>query len=82
MLNKHILFIFGTRPEAIKLASLAQTLKSDFKVSICLTGQHIELIKPLLSQLGLIADYSLNSMEERQSLAKLTSKIIASIELE
>lgn len=80
MLNKHILFIFGTRPEAIKLASLAQTLKSDFKVSICLTGQHIELIKPLLSQLGLIAGYSLNSMEEQQSLAKLTSKIIASID--
>lgn len=79
MLQKHILLIFGTRPEAIKLASLALTLKTDFKVSICLTGQHVELIEPILCQLNLTADYTLNSLKKRQSLTILTTKIISGI---
>ena len=79
MKYKKILFIYGTRPEAIKLAHLSETLRKKFTVKICLTGQHHQLIEPTLKQLGITEDFNLESMKAGQPLAELTAKIITGV---
>ena len=77
-------FIFGTRPEAIKLFPLIKELKKS-KNFICIiinTGQHKEMISQILRSLQMdnLIDFSLNIMKKNQSLAKLTSKMIYELE--
>lgn len=78
-----ILVIFGTRPEAIKLAPLINRLRANslFEVTVCNTGQHKDLILPILDLFKLTIDYDLNCMEINQGLTGLTCKIITQLDL-
>ena len=79
---KKILLIFGTRPEAIKMAPLVHQFlkyKSDFKTKICLTGQHLEMLNQLLDFFNIEADYNLNVMKTNNNLHVLTSDIIKGV---
>ena len=79
-----IVFIFGTRPEAIKLFPLIKELKknNNFICIIINTGQHKEMIEDILHSLHFdnIIDFNLNLMKKNQSLAKLTSETISELE--
>jgi len=74
---KRILFIFGTRPEAIKMAPLVQELRKDMKFDtlVCSTGQHCEMLSQVLEFFSLKPDYNLNLMKTNQGLAELTSSL-------
>lgn len=78
-----ILVIFGTRPEAIKLAPLINRLRANmfFDVRVCNTGQHKDLISPIVDLFKILVDYELNCMEINQGLSGLTCKIITKLEL-
>ena len=67
---KKILFIFGTRPEAIKLASVILFLKDSKKyiVEICVTGQHRQMLDQVLSLFNLMPDYDIDLMKTNQDL--------------
>lgn len=67
--------IFGTRPEAIKMAMLIKAFKSrkELQLSVCFTGQHKEMVLPLIDFFDLTIDYSLNIMRPNQTLAGLTA---------
>lgn len=72
-----IMFIFGTRPEAIKLAPLIIELKkypNNFNVKICLTGQHEEMLKQTIRIFKLKGDYNLKIMKRNQDLFDISSK--------
>lgn len=75
---KKVLIVFGTRPEAIKVAPLIKALKEDqhFEVKICNTGQHKEMLDQVLDFFELECDYRLNIMTESQTLYSITEKII------
>lgn len=75
---KKVLIVFGTRPEAIKVAPLIKALKEDqyFDVKICNTGQHKEMLDQVLDFFELECDYRLNIMTESQTLYSITEKII------
>ncbi len=72
------LTIFGTRPEAIKLAPVINCLENHESISniVCLTGQHDELITPVLELFNIKSSYDLKVMGADQSLASLTAKIL------
>lgn len=76
---KKILLVFGTRPEAIKMAPLVKAFKSDpdnFETMVCVTAQHREMLDQVLEFFGIIPDYDLNLMRPGQNLHSLTSLII------
>jgi UDP-N-acetylglucosamine 2-epimerase (non-hydrolysing) len=79
---KKILFIFGTRPEAIKLAPLILEFKKqkNFITKVCITSQHREMLEQVINFFQLPVDYDLSIMEHNQTLFKISSKIIQSIE--
>ena len=79
---KHILFIFGTRPEAIKLAPLILLLKqkSKFKISTCSSSQHVELLHQVLTFFNIKIDYNLNIMTHKQSLFDITTKCLSNFD--
>lgn len=79
---KKVLVVFGTRPEAIKMAPVIQKLKAESKVhlSVCITGQHNELIQPVLQFFSIEADYDLKIMEQKPSLTSVYSLILQRIE--
>jgi UDP-N-acetylglucosamine 2-epimerase (non-hydrolysing) len=80
---KKILLIFGTRPEAIKMAPLYTELKkhtNDFDVRICVTAQHREMLDQVLNFFGIIPDYDLDLMTPNQTLAQLTARILTNLE--
>jgi UDP-N-acetylglucosamine 2-epimerase (non-hydrolysing) len=76
-----ILVVFGTRPEAIKMAPLVKRLKdnSRFEIKVCVTAQHRELLDQVLRLFEIIPEYDLNLMKENQSLNYLTSTIITDV---
>ena len=76
-----ILITFGTRPEAIKMASLIHFLKADrkFKVKVCVTAQHRKMLDQVLRLFEIKPDYDLNLMKPNQSLNQLTSAILIKI---
>ncbi|GAB1444904.1 UDP-N-acetylglucosamine 2-epimerase (non-hydrolyzing) [Flammeovirgaceae bacterium] len=80
---KKILFVFGTRPEAIKLAPVIKLFKkeNDFDVKCCSTGQHQQLLEMVLAFFNIKVDFDLGVMEPNQTLGKLTSKIIDGLDL-
>lgn len=83
MIKKNILFVFGTRPEVIKLAPVILELKKypeDYNVIICNTEQQRELSNQTLSYFGLKADINLDCMRENQSLAAVQSRILTSLD--
>ena len=79
---KKVLIVFGTRPEAIKMAPLVHKLmKTDgILFKSCVTGQHREMLDEVLNLFGVRPDYDLNVMKKGQSLSELTSRIITGME--
>lgn len=75
---KKILIIFGTRPEAIKLAPLIMLLKADnkFDCQVCVTAQHREMLDQVLQLFEITPDYDLNIMRSGQDLYDITSKVL------
>jgi UDP-N-acetylglucosamine 2-epimerase (non-hydrolysing) len=75
---KKILIVFGTRPEAIKMAPLVNELKKNkyFNVAVCVTAQHREMLDQVLSLFGIHPEYDLNIMKAGQNLADITSKVL------
>jgi len=83
MKKKNFLFIFGTRPEAIKLAPLIKEFQNNqekFTVKVCVTAQHREMLDQVLNFFGISPHYDLNLMKPNQSLFSLTADIIKSLE--
>jgi UDP-N-acetylglucosamine 2-epimerase (non-hydrolysing) len=78
-----ILFVFGTRPEAIKLAPLVRRLLGnprEFVARIAVTAQHRDLLDQVLGAFSLRPDYDLDVMQASQSLSQSTSRIIAALD--
>ena len=75
---KKLLFVFGTRPEAIKMASLILSFKKEpsFEVKVCVTAQHREMLDQVLDFFEIIPDYDLDIMKKNQSLHSLTAAVI------
>ena len=75
-LKLKVLVILGTRPEAIKLAPIIHTLqeRDDISLAVCLTGQHEQLVEPIISFFDIKVDYDLKIMSEDQSLFDITAK--------
>ena len=69
---KKIMTIFGTRPEAIKMAPLVLEFqkRNNFEVIVCVTGQHREMLNQVLATFNIVPDYNLDIMKEKQSLAE------------
>jgi UDP-N-acetylglucosamine 2-epimerase (non-hydrolysing) len=77
-----LLFIFGTRPEAIKMAPLILEAKKDpfFDVSVCVTGQHREMLHQVLEFFRIKPDLDMEVMRPNQSLFDVTCAIIKSLQ--
>ncbi len=74
-----VMVVFGTRPEAIKMALICKILKQDkknFRTKICVTAQHREMLDQVLDTFDLKPDFDLNIMKTKQSLTKLSSSIM------
>ena len=79
---KRILFVFGTRPEAIKLAPLIKTFGAhiSFVVKVCVTAQHREMLDQALGFFDIVPDYDLNLMQANQTLLQITARALESLE--
>lgn len=77
-----LLVVFGTRPEAIKMAPLIKELKSkpQFEVKVCVTAQHRQMLDQVLELFEITPDYDLNLMMPGQSLTQLTCNILQGME--
>lgn len=73
-----VMSVFGTRPEAIKMAPLVKRLAQSAHIEslCCLTGQHREMLDSVMQVFGLQADYDLNIMQKSQTLSDITSRTI------
>ena len=79
---KKILFVFGTRPEAIKMAPVINTFKNDsanFETLVVVTAQHREMLDQVLDVFEIVPDYDLDLMSTNQTLENLTGKILSGI---
>lgn len=77
-----ILLVFGTRPEAIKMAPLVHVLKKQDQIEarVCVTAQHREMLDSVLELFDITPDYDLNIMKSGQSLTMLTSRMMTGLE--
>ena len=75
---KKVLFVFGTRPEAIKLAPVIAAFKADayFDARVCSTAQHREMLDQVLDFFSIKPDYDLDLMRENQDLYDLTARVL------
>ena len=76
---KRIMLVFGTRPEAIKMAPLVkefQKYPKDFQTIVCVTGQHREMLDQVLAIFEIDPDYDLNIMKKGQDLYDVTSRVL------
>ena len=76
---KKIMLVFGTRPEAIKMAPLVkefQKYPEEFKTIVCVTGQHREMLDQVLHIFEIIPDYDLNIMKPGQDLYDVTARVL------
>jgi UDP-N-acetylglucosamine 2-epimerase len=83
MNKKHvILTVFGTRPEAIKMAPLIKALfaSGEFTTKVCVTAQHREMLDQVLDIFDINPDYDLNIMKKGQTLAGITKLVLENIE--
>lgn len=76
-----VLLVFGTRPEAIKMAPLALAMKDDIEIDckVCVTGQHEEMLEQVLNIFNIIPEYNLKIMEENQDIFTITQKILGGL---
>ena len=76
---KKILLVFGTRPEAIKMAPLVKALPKDtehFETRVCVTAQHRQMLDQVLEVFGITPEYDLNIMAPNQDLYDITAKVL------
>lgn len=76
---KIIMLVFGTRPEAIKMAPLVKELQKypmQFKTVVCVTGQHREMLDQVLHIFDILPDYDLNIMKQGQDLYDVTTRVL------
>jgi UDP-N-acetylglucosamine 2-epimerase (non-hydrolysing) len=78
-----ILIVFGTRPEAIKLAPVILTLEEipDVEIVICNTGQHKELVDQVLDLFNIVPNFSLEIMKPNQNLVALTTNLLKKLDI-
>ena len=79
---KRILFIFGTRPEAIKLCPVIRHMRAahDLEVKVCVTAQHRAMLDQVLECFEVRPDYDLDLMTPGQTLAQITARAIAALD--
>ena len=77
-----VMTIFGTRPEAIKMAPLVKELKSrsEIECCVCVTAQHREMLDQVLKAFDITPNYDLNIMQQNQTLSDITSKALQGLE--
>ena len=77
-----VMTVFGTRPEAIKMAPLVKELKSRSEIEciVCVTAQHRQMLDQVLKTFEIIPDYDLNIMKEGQTLSDITAKVLKGLE--
>ena len=76
---KRILLVFGTRPEAIKMAPLVKVLQKEpehFETKVCVTAQHRQMLDQVLEVFGIVPEYDLNIMAPNQDLFDITSRVL------
>lgn len=78
---KRVMTVFGTRPEAIKMCPLILEMKKrdSLDVVVCVTAQHRQMLDQVLTTFGIIPDYDLNIMKERQDLFDITINVLNGI---
>ena len=77
---KRVMLVFGTRPEAIKMAPLVQEFRKhpdQYETLVCVTGQHREMLDQVLNIFGIVPDYDLNIMKPGQDLYDVTVRILS-----
>ena len=81
MAKKKVMCVFGTRPEAIKICPLVNELKKrkGLEVVVCVTAQHRQMLDQILETFGVVPDYDLNIMKDRQTLFDITANILSGI---
>lgn len=78
--NKKIMAIFGTRPEAIKMAPVVAELKlAGFDIKVCVTAQHRQMLDQVLSLFEITPDFDLDLMRENQDLSGITQSCLAGL---
>ncbi len=77
-----IMTVFGTRPEAIKMAPVVKELKSrkEIECIVCVTAQHRQMLDQVLNVFNIIPDYDLDIMKPGQTLSDITSKVLKGLE--
>lgn len=76
---KTVMLVFGTRPEAIKMAPLVKAFEKhpqDFTTLVCVTGQHREMLDQVLRLFDIVPDYDLNIMKQGQDLYDVTARVL------
>ncbi|ABK62508.1 MULTISPECIES: non-hydrolyzing UDP-N-acetylglucosamine 2-epimerase [Clostridium] len=76
-----VMSVFGTRPEAIKMAPLVKELEknSSIESKVCVTAQHREMLDQVLTLFNIVPDYDLNLMKRKQSLNSITTDVLNSL---
>jgi len=75
-----ILLVFGTRPEAIKMAPVFHQLSRTCNVEICLTAQHRQMLDQVMAIFGMDGNYDLDIMSPDQSLTEITRRVLEGLE--
>lgn len=81
--RKKVMTIFGTRPEAIKMAPLVKELQSrsdEFEAIVAVTAQHREMLDQVLQVFQITPDFDLNIMKQKQTLAQITTKVLEGLD--
>ena len=76
---KSVMLVFGTRPEAIKMAPLVKEFQKHpdmFRTTVCVTGQHRQMLDQVLEIFGITPDYDLNIMKQGQDLYDVTARVL------
>jgi UDP-N-acetylglucosamine 2-epimerase (non-hydrolysing) len=78
---KKVMLVFGTRPEAVKMCPLVHELKkrSTIQTVVCVTGQHEQMVGPVLETFQVVPDYDLSIMQAGQTLFDITTSILEKI---
>jgi UDP-N-acetylglucosamine 2-epimerase (non-hydrolysing) len=77
-----VLTVFGTRPEAIKMAPLVNKMNRDSRIEsiLCVTAQHREMLDQVMELFELVPDYDLNIMKPNQTISQITSNVLIGLE--
>lgn len=81
-MKKKVITIFGTRPEAIKMAPLVKELekREEIESKVCVTAQHREMLDQVLEYFDIKPDYDLNIMKSKQTLTGITNRVLEGLE--